>query len=206
MIIAGLYPILPSVDAAEPLLPLVRTFSPPMGPTVFDVESLEGDSGGFNLREVWRVLFRWRWLIIAVTLVSVLAAFGMSLLTTPLYRAYSSLEVTQPQGELIQRANTEPMIQRDPTFLATQYGLLKSRALTERVVRQLNLANDPGLAPARMSLEQRERAAAGAISGGYAVNPVVGSRLINLSYVDRDPVRAAKIVNAFGDAFIALSA
>eukprot|EP01035_Chromulina_nebulosa_P051155 gene51155-69624_t len=29
------------------------------------------------------------------------------------------------------------------------------------------------------------------------------NRLINLSYVDRDPTRAARIVNAFGDAFIA---
>src|SRR3569623_1363340 len=174
------------------------------GPTMFDVDSLDGDSGGFNLRDVWRVLYRWRWLIVAVTLVSVLAAFGLSLLTPPLYRAYFSLEVTQPQSELIARANTEPVVQqRDPTFLATQYGLLKSRSLTERVVRQLNLANAPSMAPSRLNLEQRERVAANVVQAHYLVNPVLGSRLINLSYVDKDPARAARIVNTFGDAFIA---
>ena len=185
------------------IAPLGQNLQVSQGPTMFDVDSLEGDTGGFNLRDVWRVLYRWRWLIAAVTLVSVLAAFGLSLLTTPLYRAYSSLEITQPQSELIARANTEPVVQRDPAFLATQYGLLKSRSLTERVVRQLNLANDPSIAPSRLSLEQRERIAGNVVQANYLVNPVLGSRLINLSYVDKDPVRAARIVNTFGDAFIA---
>src|SRR3569623_2475275 len=101
-----------------------------------------------------------------------LAASGLSLLTTPLYRAFSALEVTQPQSELIQRASTEPVVQqRDPAFLATQYGLLKSRSLTARVVRQLNLANDPTIAPARLSLEQRERVAANTVAAHYTVSP-----------------------------------
>jgi capsular exopolysaccharide synthesis family protein len=47
-----------------------------------------------------------------------------------------------------------------------------------------------------------QAAAAGVVLANRAVHPVIGSRLVDISYSDPDPARAQSIAEAFGDAFI----
>ena len=48
-----------------------------------------------------------------------------------------------------------------------------------------------------------QEAAAGVVMGNRAVHPVIGSRLVDISYSDPNPVRAQQIAEAYADAFIA---
>ena len=112
----------------------------------------------------------------------------------------------------------------DFEFLKTQYELLKSRAMGERVASELRLADDAdffkprqvsivsalramviGAAPENKTSNKAalQRAAAGMVAGNIAVRPVPGSRLVDLSYSDPDPSRAQRIATAFANAFIA---
>ena len=45
--------------------------------------------------------------------------------------------------------------------------------------------------------------AAGIVLGNRSVRPVIGSRLVDITYSDPVPARAQRIANAYGDAFIA---
>ena len=79
--------------------------------------------------------------------------------------------------------NTEDF--SDYQFMQTQYQLLESRTMAERVAVSLNLSKDA--------------------VGGITVSPLKDSRLVDLSYTDSDPARAQQIANAYADAFIGLN-
>lgn len=157
----------------------------------------------FGLREIARILYRWRWLILVVILAAVTLAAVITLLTPPKYRAIASLEITQPAAELIQGSGVQPIALRDPQFLTTQYGLLRSKSLARRVVRSLNLAKNPALAPQNAAPSAREEIATARVAGNFAVLPVATSRLVGISYTSSDPALAAAIANGFADNFIA---
>ena len=77
---------------------------------------------------------RKRLLILGSTGVAVAAAMVVTLLTTPLYRATATLELNPPTVEIMEgNKGIQSFTTGDRQFLATQYGLLRSHALAERV-------------------------------------------------------------------------
>ncbi|MEZ5855393.1 MAG: polysaccharide biosynthesis tyrosine autokinase [Hyphomicrobiaceae bacterium] len=56
--------------------------------------------------------------------------------------------------------------------------------------------------PAQIDPAAREQWAAGIIAGGVAVVPVAGSRLVDVVFTDSNPGRAARIANAYAEAYI----
>lgn len=99
-------------------------------------------------------------------------------------------------------------------FYPTQYELLQSRGLAEKVVRNLDLPNDPQWNPgapagrdggAKATAEDDEAvlgSLADRLRGGLSVEPVRNTQLVRLSYRDSSPEFAAKAANAFAEAFI----
>jgi len=158
------------------------------------------ESGGFNANELLRVLFKWKWLILGLTLASVLAAVLVTLAMTPLYRASVTMEISTSPGNVTGKsAEVQPGQGDNDQFLRTQYGLLRSRALAERVARSLNLANQPS---ATGDPAARQRAAVSRILGNLEVVPQPGSSLVEIGYTDPNPERAAQVANAVANGFI----
>ena len=107
-------------------------------------------------------------------------------------------------------------------YLNTQYELLKSQAMAERVVSHLALDQDESFfAPRGASLvsmirsalfpapEQEELSpsdlqmwAAGIVMGNVSVSPVPQSRLVDVIYKDPDPGRAQRIANGYAKAYM----
>lgn len=99
-------------------------------------------------------------------------------------------------------------------FYPTQYELLQSRGLAERVVRSLDLPDDPEWNPgapaakdggAKATVEDDEAvlgSLADRIRGGLSVEPVRNTQLVRISYRSPRPDFAAKAANAFAEAFI----
>lgn len=156
-----------------------------------------------NLTNLLRIASEWRWVILGCVALGLALGLVATLLATPMYRSAAVLEMNPPQVEVMgQGKGGQPMVANDRDFLATQYGLLRSRTLAERVAQELNLGANPAMVPEGIDRATGNRIAAGQLQGGFDVDPVPQSRLVQISFVSADPALAARVTNAFADSFI----
>lgn len=190
---------------AGPIWPLAPQMGGPLAlPDQWAQRSYGGDGGlDINLATIWRIVSEWRWLILALTAVGIAGAIVVTLLTTPIYRATATLEVSPPESEIMEDGKaSRSQMQVDRAYLATQYGLLASRSLAQRVAQDLNLASNPAFAPAGADRAARLRSATGVLVANFKVDPVKESRLIKISFSSPDPSAAATVTNSYADNFI----
>lgn len=150
-----------------------------------------------------RILHEWRLVILSAAALGLALALLLTLLTTPLYRARVTLEVNPPRVQIIDEKNQgaeAPASSWD--FIATQVGLLKSRSLAERVAQDLNLGNNPKFADPTADAAARLAQAASVVAANIRVRPPEEGQLIQFEYVSDSPQLAARIANAYADAFI----
>lgn len=102
------------------------------------------DDSQIDLMTYWRIIVKRRWTVISMVVAAVALAVIQTLMTTPLYRATAVLQIDR---EPIRVLNTEGVIPSesvwDENFYQTQFELLKSRSMAERVASAMNLAEDP---------------------------------------------------------------
>jgi polysaccharide biosynthesis transport protein len=186
-----IWPLAPSVAGGQLALPTGWSASPDASPGGLDL----------NFQTIWRIIHEWRWLILGAVAVGLAGAIVFTLLTTPLYRATAVIEINPPQVEILD-GKGQPSVANDREFLATQYGLLESRSLAQRVAQELNLPANEAFVPGEADRETKLKIATGKLMGGFEVDPVPQSRLIEISYVSDDPSLAAQVTNSFADSFI----
>ncbi|HYG28015.1 MAG TPA: polysaccharide biosynthesis tyrosine autokinase [Caulobacteraceae bacterium] len=175
-----------------------------------------GDAPMIDLADYWRLAFKHRFMIIGCFIAALLISAAATLLMTPVYTAQATLQVDREAARVFNEEESAPrenMIQGEE-FFQTQYGLLRSRSLAERVIESLGLASSDealiamGVEPPEQSGTAANRAAARqaaalkAIQANLKVSPVRGSRLVRIGYDNPDPVVAARIVNGFAENFI----
>ena len=125
------------------------------------------------------------------------------MLTTPLYRARVSLEVNPPRVEVMAEQSKGVVSDTNAwDFVATQVGLLKSTSVAQRVVEDLNLANNPAFADQQADPAVRLRQATQKVATSLSVTPPTEGNLVTFSYVSESPQLAAQIANAYANAFI----
>jgi polysaccharide biosynthesis transport protein len=166
-----------------------------------------------NLAEYVGMLRR-HWKLAAVCCVLGLAGAGIHYGITP--KAYQATTVIQiERRNLTPLGNTQnPWLENywNMEFYPTQYELLQSRGLAERVVKSLDLMEDPAFNPAAAregakggTAEADEAvlgAIAGQIRGGLTVEPVHNTQLVQLSFRASSSELAAKLANAFAESYI----
>lgn len=182
------------------------------------------DSFGQDLLEYWRIFYKRRWLIISIVVTSAVLALLVTLMMTPRYTATVRIQIDREPPKVLEGGSvvpTEPGSNFD--YLKTEYELLQSRAMAERVTSALRLAeNESFLKPIGFSpigaikslfqpasedeepgKAELERKAAEIVIDNRSVRPVPGSRLVDVNYTDPVPERAHRIANAFAEAYIA---
>jgi len=151
-----------------------------------------------------RIIHHWRWLVLGSVATGFVGAILLTLLTTPIYRAWVTLEANPPTFSVSDDQSRE----RDATtsdsydFVATQVGLVSSRSVAERTAQELNLANNPSVVPQNMDASQRLRIATGVVSRGLHVIPPQEGQLIKFSYDSPTPQLASLVANGIADSFI----
>lgn len=92
------------------------------------------------IRQYLRIALRWKYVIIGITATCVLLGLIATLLMTPKYTAIATIEIARESGQVtgFQGVEREPSA-LDQEFYQTQYGLLKSRALSERVLSLIHI-------------------------------------------------------------------
>ena len=171
----------------------------------------------FHISQWLGVMRRRRILLILVTGLVVAASIVLYFMTPRQYRATTVLQIERRPTSAA--AMQQPMQIDDwfdaQSFYPTQYRLLQSRGLAERVVKNLRLADDPVFNPGRARLPGGSGGAVTAsddaatlaglaygVLGGLGVTPIRNTRLVEVSYVSTAPELAARIANGVADAYI----
>ncbi|HKH47640.1 MAG TPA: polysaccharide biosynthesis tyrosine autokinase [Thermoanaerobaculia bacterium] len=161
-------------------------------------------------------MVRRHWKLVALAvLVAVVAASVHFAITPKEYMASSTIQIERRNLSPVGSA-TSPWYENfwNLEFYPTQYELLQSRGLAERVVRSLDLMVDPQFNPGAVATKERtgattaeeDEATLGRLAlqlkGGLSVEPVRSTQLVRLSFRSSSPEFAAKAANAFAESFI----
>ena len=157
-----------------------------------------------DLPTLLRVVQHWRWLILGAVVLGLVGAVILSLLTTPVYRAWVTLEGNPPAVAVSeeQSKERESSVTNSYDFIATQAELLSSKTVAQRTAQELNLANNPDVVPLNLDPSSRLRIAAGVVQGGLKVIKPEEGQIIKFSYDSTSPQLAAMVANGIADSFI----
>ncbi len=174
------------------------------------------------LRQYLQVVLRWRYAILGSIAACVLLGIGITLLMTPKYTAVAVIEIARESDKVtnLQGVEREASI-ADQEFYQTQYGLLRSRILAERIANQLNLVNDVNFFtmfkaqndrdPAFQLVNnrypasgraQRQRVAGAILLKNVSIDPQRLSRLVNIAFTSPEATFSARVANAWSENFI----
>ena len=99
------------------------------------------------LRDYWLILKRHRWLILVCAFVLLVCAALYTFTRTPLYTAEATLLIERKAPQVLKvqdaRADSSDYNDYNNEFYKTQYEILKSRSLAERVIRDEGLDKHP---------------------------------------------------------------
>lgn len=173
------------------------------------------------LRQYLRIALRWRYVILGAVAACVLLGLIVTLLMTPRYTAATTVEIARESSKVTGIEGVEREASTfDQEFYQTQYGLLRSRALAERVANRLRLVDDPkfferfraaretaafrelnGRYPAA-GRGERQRVAGEVLLKNIAIDPLRFSRLVSIGFSSPDAGFSAQVANAWAENFI----
>ncbi len=111
----------------------------------------DDDTDFIDLKKIWLALWSRKWsiasLVIVVTMLATLAVMQM----TPIYRATATMLIETKGNQLVAFQQVYDNTGQLNEYLQTQLGLIASRGVAERVVRELNLTEHPEFDPRQRS-------------------------------------------------------
>src|SRR5262249_43011089 len=201
-------------------------------PREFYVDSANtGTDSGGDFRKILflclRATLKYRWLILTFCGIALVIGFIINFTSTPIYQSTVTIQ-TDRQAARVVKVDT-PQDQdtwgADFRFYQTQYDLLKSRSLAERVASDLDLGaasdflhppstsawgklralifrSNNSKADEEGSPEARKAMAASIVQGGMSVMPVRDSNLVRISFESPSPEWARRIANGVADSYV----
>jgi polysaccharide biosynthesis transport protein len=142
-----------------------------------------------HLKDYYRTLRKQRWLVCGLFLATVLTAAIYSFVQTPIYQATATVLIEPEPPKVLNIQEVSPIGSPTQDYYRTQYEIMTSRPIVEKVIETLNLKKRmPGL----------ERAAdpVRAFLGGVTIEPKRNTRLVLVRYDSPDPALSAEIANA----------
>ncbi|MBV8516526.1 MAG: polysaccharide biosynthesis tyrosine autokinase [Acidobacteria bacterium] len=159
-----------------------------------------------HLSHYWNII-RKRWSVAtAILVVVMLGTFLASYFSQPLYRSTIQLQIER-ENQSMTIDDLFGIPSSDQEFLQTQYVLLRTRGLAERVIADHNLLSDPEFYPPGIAgrtpaeIHRITESMAGGLLGGISVDPVRATSLVEISYVGTSPRLAQKIAEGWGESF-----
>ena len=154
-----------------------------------------------HLRDYWGVLNKRRNSFIAFFIVVFVLTLIITFTTTPVYVATTKVLIEKSESSSL--ALSKYYTPYDPEFYETQYQLIKSKSVANKVVRMLAQKKiPPPFISESKDPKVNTQALTNMISGNIRVSPIKNSKLVNLSYSSTDPEMAALIVNSIAEAYM----
>jgi succinoglycan biosynthesis transport protein ExoP len=183
---------------------------------------------GTDLRNYLRIALKYKWLILGCLTTTLAAAMVITMLMTPVYRAIVTLQIDREAINVINLEGVQPEESSTGNeYFQTQYELLASRSLAERVVSTLGLdenrgfnrndatllgwladlvgpdASEQTVASSEDEQTRRRRETVERLTASVSISPVRNSRIVRINFDHIDPVIARDVVNGYADVFIA---
>jgi succinoglycan biosynthesis transport protein ExoP len=161
-----------------------------------------------HLSHYWNVIYkRWKVALSIVTVV-MFGTFLASYFSKPLYRSTIQIQIERENPNQLTVDDLFGIAASDQEFLQTQYVLLKSRGLADRVIRDARLLEDKDFYPAGIAgksqaeIDKIRAGMVGAILATLDVQPVRNTSLVEISYVGATPALAQKVTENIGAAYM----
>ncbi len=166
------------------------------------------------IRRYWRILYKHRWIVLGVIGACLALALVVSMLSQRQYTASVRIQVAREAAKVVDMNEVDDQQSSGSSteFYQTQYALLKSRSLSEAVVRDLGLANDnlylAGYDNSRteeiaaMPVKARMNLATSLVNRHTNIKPVRGSSIIDVDFESPNRVVSARVANSIAQNFI----
>ena len=156
-------------------------------------ETGEATEEAFSVKDVFNIVLKYKWLLLAAVALCTTVAVLQGLTTVPVYQSSVLLQIDQSSARIVQFNKDVDAAQGDDfLMLQTQYELLQSRSLAERVIDELQL--DPSRTPGRLAAGAAigapivkgvtPRDGAGEVAGNLWTSIVSGYRRLGKPSVD----------------------
>ncbi len=153
------------------------------------------------------ILRRWK-VMAAIAAVIFLLGVAMVMMMTPQYEAVSRVQI-DPSRDPLAKAGGQQNSTLSPEAIETEVSIISSRDLAQKVIQKLNLRNDAELTKGlgdnvsiKPGSQEYEAALAGALLRKVSVGREKLTYIIAISVRSTDPVKAARIANAFADLYL----
>lgn len=179
-----------------------------------------------DLRTYWRVVVRRRWLILGTFLIAMLGTAAYTLRLPKIYSATATLVIEMSAPKVLGNGAVQDVAESSAPFwfskeyYETQFTVMKSRAVADRVARKIKTGLDDKLL--RLDSVPSEEARAAGLKALHALReqinkapeaglPLMGrlnveaqkdSRIARLTVEDMDPVLAAALANIYAEAYM----
>lgn len=182
------------------------------------------EEADFDLLKYWHVIVKRKWTVLSMFVIVLLTGIMMTMLQTPMYRATATIQIERDNIRVVSVPGVEPLDSAfDYEFYETQFQLLRSRSMAEKVAAGLD-PEDPVFAVmgapsplgklfkmvmgfdrnqgGTLDPEAKRRQLVSLVRSGLSVEPVKGSRLVRIHFDSPDAALSAKIANTVAESFI----
>ena len=159
-----------------------------------------------HLRDYLRVINKRRYTVYTFfTVVFIVVLIG-TLSSTAIYKASTKVLIERVEPSNLTMMNPY-YTAYDPEFYETQYQLIKSTSVAQKVVKMLALENTyesyfKGNKISPSGEKSKADILADIVSGGILVSPVKNSKIVNISFMSSSPEFAALVTNSVARAYI----
>jgi capsular exopolysaccharide synthesis family protein len=183
-----------------------------------------------HLRDYLRVVWKRKWTAISVFIVLVTLVTMKTFQMSPVYKVTVRILINKENPNVVNIQEVLAVNAADADYYQTQYEILRSPSIALRVIDLLDLKDSPEFQPSKGGLlDNILNGLQGWISklgpqavddvtdaapsddsnrllkvyrGRFQVEPVVGSRLVDISFLSHDPKEAAEIIDTHAKVYI----
>ena len=159
-----------------------------------------------HLRDYLRVISKRRYTVYTFFAVVFIVVLIGTLSSTAIYKASTKVLIERVEPSNLTMMNPY-YTAYDPEFYETQYQLIKSTSVAQKVVKMLALENTyesyfKGNKISPSGEKSKADILADIVSGGILVSPVKNSKIVNISFMSSSPEFAALVTNSVARAYI----
>ena len=148
-----------------------------------------------HLKDYYRTLRKHRWLVCGLFLAIVFTVAIWSFIQTPIYQASATVLIEPEPPKVLNIQEVTQIGSPAQEYYRTQYELMTSRPVVEKVIENLNLKK-------RIAGLENSSDPARALQGSIIVEPRRNTRLVSVKFESPDPQMAADVSNALARQYV----